>query len=414
MKAPKVVWFKPLLVSVALLAAALPLVMGGTANAAKPEKVVFALTGDFTGPYAPITGAFLPGLQDAIKHINDDLGGVAGVPMEMVLRDNGGKVALGLQQYPEVMAHQPKPMFISIVMTPLAEALRDRLVEDDIVGFVPSSIKDLYPQGNAYGMYALYTEQAAVGLKWAIENHWKGKGRPKVGIITWDTSYGRAILEPEFFDYIKEIGFDHVGTELFGIREVDVTTHLVRLRAKSPDYIVTNTTAGGPIAIAKAMKELGMTQPFFNGGGGEWATVRLNPELFEGAFVVTATASFDEPNAGMKKVLEYWKTNDRTLKDLTLFYVEGFKEALIAHDVLETIVKSKGWDGVNTAAIKAEMNKINDVQLFGGAVRTTYTEQKRSTPWVAIYQVRGGKLINMAPGGADFIEAPDLRPKEFK
>src|SRR3990172_1866152 len=108
----------------------------------------------------------------------------------------------------------------------------------------------------------------------------------------------------------------------------------------------------------------------------------------------------------MQKILEFLKKNNRSIKDQTIFYIEGFKEAVLAHDVLVKIVKRDGWAGVKTASIKAELDKVKDWDLFGGAVRTTYTDRKRTTPWVSMYEIRGGKLINVVPGGAEFIQAP--------
>ncbi len=76
----------------------LALIVGFSAEclAKKPESIVIGLLADMTGPYAAITGHAPAGLEDAVKYINEGLGGIGGVKLRTVIRDNLGKVALGL------------------------------------------------------------------------------------------------------------------------------------------------------------------------------------------------------------------------------------------------------------------------------------------------------------------------------
>ena len=59
----------------------------------KPEKLYIGVLADMSGPYAPVVGSFRPGYIDACKYINEEMGGIKGVPVEPLIRDNGGKVA---------------------------------------------------------------------------------------------------------------------------------------------------------------------------------------------------------------------------------------------------------------------------------------------------------------------------------
>ena len=133
----------------------------------------------------------------------------------------------------------------------MGEALRPRLVEDGIVGIHAGALVSVYPLGNSYAYYPMYDEWMAVALDWVKKNH-KGKGNPRVGILTWDTGFGRAIMTEHGLGYFKKAGVDMAGKpQLYGIRDVDVTTQLMQLRMAKADYIYTNTTAGGCLAIRK-------------------------------------------------------------------------------------------------------------------------------------------------------------------
>ena len=266
----------------------------------KPDVIRVGYILDLTGPYAPITGPLAPGAIDAWKYINAELGGVHGVKVEPVIRDFAGKMPLALSAYNELINMDPKPLFFLSGSSTLAAALRERFKEDNVIGMSPTSVDSIYPVANTFGIYPLYAEMLALGVKY-IKDNWKENRRPKVGIITWDTGYGRAVVLDEFYAYIKGIGVDHVGTELFGIREQDATSQLLRLRAKKADWLITNTTVHGPTVIKKGCKAIDWDVKLLNTIGGDWATVGIAPQLFNGDISVFNLKGFDEAGANIIK-----------------------------------------------------------------------------------------------------------------
>jgi len=386
------------------------------ALAEKPDEYVVALLGDMTGPYASVVGPMVPGAQDAVQYVNQELGGIDGVKLKLICRDNTGKAALGLQQYAELIGMKPKPNFFGVPHTPTAEALREKIVKDDALGFFPGSVPDLYPQGNSYSFYALYPEQSAIFIKWLRAN-WTEKRNPRIAIITWDQAYGRAILTQEFFDFCKKMKVDIVAKELFGVRDVDLTTHMVRIRAKKPDWLVTNNVGSGPIAIMRAAKELGMDIKLANNVGGDWGTIRLDPELFEGCISVMHCASYDNmDHPGIKKIYGYLKKNNRGIKEQTGFYILGWQYILMVHKTVTSAVVKVGWDKLDTDAIKYELNHLTDWTPLDGVVKVTYTDRVRQSHWLRIYENKDGKLVPPGGklGGTDFIEAPNLIPAKYR
>jgi len=384
--------------------------------AKKPASLTVAVLGDLTGPYASVVGSFPPGSEDAVRYVNEELGGIDGVKLNLVIRDNTGKAALGLQQYAELISMRPKPLFFGVPHTPTAEALREKIVRDDVIGFFPGSVPDLYPQGNSYAFYALYPEQSAVFIRWLRAN-WKEKRNPRVAILTWDQAYGRAILTKEFFDYCKKMKVDIVAQELFGVRDVDLTTHMVRIRAKKPDWILTNNTGPGPLAIMRAVKELGMKVRLANNVGGDWGTIRLDPALFEGCISVLHVASYDNSDhPGIKKVLEYQKKNNRTIKEVSGFYMLGWEYILMIHKSVGQAVAKVGWENLTTSVIKNELNHFTNWMPLGGVVKVTYTDKRRASPWLRIYKIKGGKLVPPGGklGGAEFVKAPNMTPLKYR
>ncbi|OPX40437.1 MAG: hypothetical protein B1H11_00085 [Desulfobacteraceae bacterium 4484_190.1] len=386
------------------------------ALAEKPKSITVALIGDLTGPYASVVGPMAPGAEDACKYINNELGGIDGVKIKLVVRDNTGKASLGLQQYAELIGMKPKPLFFGVPHTPTAEALRSKVLADDVIGFFPSSIADIFPVGNTVGFYALYPSHAALFLKWLKEN-WKEKRNPRVAIITWNQAYGKAILTPEVYAYAKKIGVDIVATELFGTRDLDLTTQMVRIRAKKPDWLLTNNVGSGPVAIMRAVKELGMKVKLANSVGGGWGTVRLDPSLFEDCVAVFHCESFDNTaHPGMKKIMHYLKINNRSIKEQTNFYIIGWQYILMVKKVIRDVVAEVGWDNMTTAKIKEKLFSLNDWQPLDGVVRVTYSKKLPASPWMKIYKIKGGKLIpaDGKLGGGEWVKCPDMTPAKYR
>jgi len=406
-------WFKKIVVVGAAFCLALILGFSSECPAKKPEILNFPLIGCITGPYAPIVGPMVPMFEDAVSYINDELGGVHGVKINPVIRDMGGVVATGVQQYEEVILMKPKPYFIFPVFSPLAEAIRDKFVASNVIGLVGGTTGSVYPLGNSYAFYALYVNMTAAGIKWFKDN-FKEKRNPRIAIITWDSSYGRCIMVPEFDDYCKKIGVDIVAKELFGMRDIDVTTQMVRIRAKKPDLLVTATTAHGYIAIMKAVRELGMDVKLLNSEGGDWGTVRLDPELFEGCISVLHCLSFDNvDHPGIKKLLSYMKKYNRTENEKTALALTSWQVALMFHKVMTGAVDKVGWDKLDVNVLKNEMNHLTNWEPLGGIVRVTYTDKSRFPLTGAIMKIQNGKFINVKGPGV-LVDLPDLTPAKYR
>lgn len=375
--------------------------------AGKPDKIHVAAIGDFSGPYAPVVGSHSPGAKDAWKYFNEEKGGIKGVQVVPLLRDTGGKVALGLTMYNELINMNPKPLFVDTSLTPLGEALRPRLVEDGIVGIHAGALVSVYPLGNSYAYYPMYDEWMAVALDW-VKKTWKGKGNPRVGVLTWDTGYGRAILTENGLAYFKKAGVDMAGkVQVFGIRDVEVTTQLMQLRAAKADYIYTNTTAGGPLAIRKGCMEMGWDVPLI-AGGLDYGTLKLNPAAFEGQLVPRPWVSWqEEDNPAVQFLLEQMKKNNRTEREKSAFYMVGWTCAAAQYMAMNQVVEKYGWDGLNAKNLKEALNTIKDWKPFGGMANITYTAKRPVPRGVRMFQVKGGKILPIA----DWQVAPNFLPE---
>jgi ABC-type branched-subunit amino acid transport system substrate-binding protein len=334
------------------------------------------------------------------------MGGIAGVPVEPLLRDNGGKVAVSLAQYNELINRKPKPTFIDTAFSPVAEALRPRYVEDDMIGIHAGNIVAVYPRANSYAYYPMYDEWFGLAAKWFKDN-WKEKRNPRIGIITWDTAYGRGMLTDKFFDYCKEIGVDLVGKpQLFGIRDVDVTAQLMKLRMWKSDFVMSSIVAGGVLAVKKGMDEMGWKVPYV-ANGLDLGTLNLDPVALDGIYVQRALLSWNETDhPAMKFVLKQFKKNNRTKNDMSAFYLLAWINMAVEKKVIEEVVDKHGWDGLTTKNLKAAMNRVTDFMPWGGLCKLTYTAKRPVPAYMAMYQGQNGKILPVS----GWEKVPDFLP----
>lgn len=374
----------------------------------KPDKLVYGCIVDMTGPYAPIVGPAYAAFTDAVEYVNAN-GGIRGVPIEAVVRDCAGKVDLGVNMYMQMREIKPRPSMIYGVISGVGEALKERLNEDQIPAMWVCSSAVIYPAMYTFGAYPNYADTCGMFINWLAENS-KGKKAPRMAFLTWDTTYGRAVLSDEVYQYAKDKGVKIVATELFGVRDVDVTNQMMRIRAKKADWIYTNTAGSGPVRVAKAAHEMGYKVGIAGAIGLDDSCLYINKEIFEGAVTAHSLINWCETdNKGIQLMKHYIKKNKRKASYQTIMYPLGFTGILVFKEVVERIVDRYGWDQVNGPMIKKEMERLNnfnagDISIF------SYTPDRHSTIMAKLYQVQNGKWRPIT----EMRECPDLRPAKFR
>lgn len=395
-------------IAVACFAFLFGLVLIPEAMAAKPDVIKIACIPDMTGPYAAIVGPANVAFMDGCEYVNET-GGIKGVKVEPLVRDCGGKVDVGMSHYMEIKEMKPRPPVIFGVISGLGEALKMRLNEDQFPAIWVCSTEVVYPAGYTFGWYPTYADLCGLFIDWLAET-WKGQGRPKLAFLTWDTTYGRAVLYDEVNEYAKKKGVDVVATELFGVRDVDVSTQLVRIRDKGADWIFTNTAGRGPVIVAKGIKELGYKVGLAGSIGLDESCLYIDPVAMEGAITINHRVSWAEKDhPGIKVMNQYIEKNKRKETDKTIMYPMGFAGALLAKEVIGRAVDKVGWDKLSGAAIKAELENLKDFSPLDIAY-FSYGPTRRSPSKAKVFQAKGKDLLPIT----GWRECPDLRPAKYK
>ena len=377
----------------------------------KPALLRIGVITDATGPYAATAGPAHNGFVDACQYVNDH-GGVKGVPLEAIVFDCGGKIDLAVSQYMHIKEMKPRPLVTFTFISSVGEALHDRYIEDKMVGINTASAEAIYPRGNTFGWYPLYSDMYGLFCDWLKET-WKEPRPPRLAFVTWDTTYGKAVLYPECYEYAKAKGIEIVATEMYTPKDIDLTPHLTRARGKRADWVFSNTVGSGPVPVLKAIKEIGWQDVKFcvGGVGYCWATLYIAPEEFEGTYGLMPWYGWDEPEQpGIKTITDYFKMKGRSaVKDRTVVYLMAWYYTLLFQDVITKTVDAVGWNKLNSLAIKEQMFKVKNYSPLG-CMPITFTKDRMSPTKARVAQIKAGKMLPLT----DFRECPDIRPAKFR
>jgi len=384
-----------------------------SASSKKPKEIQLVLLGDMSGPYASATLPVKFGFVDACAYINDR-GGIKGVPIKVIERDSGGKVDAAISHYMGIREMSPKPLGIVGYVSGEGEALRERFGEDKIPAIWVTATPVIYPASYTFGIFPLYSDFFGLFIDWLVEDwypkqDWYKKRAPRLAFLTWDSAYGRAPLTDESYAYAKKRGVDIVATELYGLRNVDVTTQLVRIRSKKVDWIYNNTTSHGPAVVAKSMKGLGYKVNFASTPFDQ-ASYRLAGNDLEGTVGPWSHRSPDElDHPGVKAAMDYFKKKGRKEKHSTNYYILLWGAVLTFEEAINRAVDEVGWEKLDGAAVKAQMEKLKDFSPMG-LCHYTFTSKKHSPSKARMYRAEGGKILPFT----NWEDCPDLRPAKFR
>jgi len=390
----------------------------------KPEKWTFYMTGDYSGPMAPINAAHIPFSVDFCNWMNEQ-GGIRGVPVACIARDNGGDLAQGVAAYDYYRTLEPKPVIGSFHPAYVAEALRERLIEDEIVDFMNTpSNSTVFPVSYLIAAAPSYVGCMATTMEYAKET-WKG-GDIKLGLLTWDNAFGKAIFDDQFRQWCDEQeGIELVAEEVFAPADTDVSTQIMSMKNKGVNWIFDNTNGHGPVVISKSLEALGLLAQDINDTtpgkihratdvwGMDESSVRLGGGpggILEGLIGIRSGASWSETdNPGVQMVKEQADKNNRGPELRNVSYMLKWGKWYFVTELVGELVDEYGWEGVTGKNLRdkmlntAEFNAL-DLAVFG------YTPKHPYTMVGKVYQVQNGELLPIT----GVRQMPDLRPEEYR
>lgn len=366
----------------ALLALALIWPNTGTAKTIKVGAAI-----NLTGPASTWGQFHAKGQQDYFRYVNEVKGGVAGNKIEMILVDTAYKV-------PEAVA-----------------AVRKFAVQDNVdmiatwgvgEGLAAKPIIQQYkiptinystgweilepPIAYMYLPFGSYRMDCEAVLDYIRAIH-KGKETPKVGLLTYNSAYGRSIHKPSR-EYAEKQNINIVAIEEFPAITVDLTTELLRLQKSGAEYIFMQMLPASIITTFRSADRIGYDPPFF----GTWTST--DPDFFKmGQGLIRNRLRIQFPGGlptdntpGVKVLQELWKRY-KTVDKFDASYWEGIVVGMIMERAM--IRAQEKFKEINRDTLNRAMESFKQ-EDFGGLIpNVTYTPTDHGASFSArIVQVK--------------------------
>src|SRR5437870_3308828 len=344
---------------------------------------------DLTGPTSDQGKDIAQGRIDAVQYINEK-GGINGKKIELVSVEYGFQPPRAVAAYKKFV-EDDKVLLVLGYGTPDTEALRPYISKDKmpyISGSYSGHLTDPRQTPFNFPGGIDYTSQIRIFLNYVKET-WKDASRkPRVAFIFADNAYGRAPIEAGRA-YAKEIGVDLVDEEVIPTVVTDVTSQLLTMKQKDPDFAYINTNTQWVPVVLKDSYKLGLkTKYVVNNYGIDERTPGLAGEAAEGVMGIQDVAYWGENVPGMKTLLEFHQKhhpNDTHASP----YVRGWMWMVLAVEAIKRAGPNPTGD-----ALKKALESFKDFDPWGLAPAFTYTnEDHRPTNRAKLVLIKGGKVV---------------------
>ena len=388
-----------------------------TPEIVKPEGVWIAFNSAVSGPYAAVCAPLYPAYVAVTEYINVELGGLYGVPWRFVFMDTGYSVEKAIANLMVIKDMKPKPIGMGSTVSTETEALNPLTAEAEIPVIGSGSYPSVYPALYQFAYYKANPDAFGYFIDWLVRT---GQGDKKVAFLTWDSTYGRSILEDTCYAYAEQKGVDIVATELFGMRDVDVTTQLTRIRAAGADWIFTTATSMGAYTIMKGVKETQLDVEVCGviNACVDPAVMLIDPPVFEGFWRVSGLWSADywrDPpgiQPGIRLARDYFERQGKPETQWgTVGIYMGWIDHLIFYDAAKTVVDKYGWENLDGKHVKEVMETYTNFDPFFGTQLVSYSPTKHTMDCAMMSKVVNGRITMMEK---EWGVCPDLRPAEYR
>lgn len=405
-------------ICLALMIVALPLVSACTEADKTGKTLKVGISTPTTGPAAekgvPMGHANL----DAMKYINDELGGVEGYKIDVVWLDNGydaSKVVTIVKRFMDEGC-----LMFATSSSAMMTASMEIANRAGFPGMAAFSSPIIYrPPQHIYGQLPDYGDDFLAFMKYYMDEVWKGTGKPKVALHLLNNSTGAGARDAARA-FADSLGIEIVATEEHSKTTTSEMESLTRVKAANPDLLYISSTPAPTALIVKNAYELGMFPGITVASGHAGFTKALvdiaGADIAEGVYGVFPTVSWGDDVPGMAKMTEYCQNlhpDDYGNMD----YITSWAQSLIMAEILKVAVKNAGYDALaagdadSWAALEDEgIKKLKNYEVEGLHGPVNYTEgDNRLSKSVRVFQVKGGEITALT----DWIDAPVVAYEEY-
>lgn len=351
----------------------------GTFAWAKPIKVGAII--NLTGPASSWGQYHAKGHKDYFRYVNEVKGGIAGNKLDLTVVDHAYKAAESVKYVKKFCTLDKMDMIATwdagsgTMAKPIIQKYKIPLINYSTLEVI---IKP--PFDYAYLPFGSYIMDSYAVLEYINTIH-EGKEAPKVGLLTYNNTYGKAIHAPSK-EYAAKYGINIVDIEYFPPKALDLTTELLRLKKAGAEYIFVQILPTHIVMALKSADRVNYDVPFF----ATWTAT--DSDFFtrgKGLIRDRVTMQFSgclpvDGTRGVKLLETLWKRY-KTVDKFDCSYWEGVAIAMIMERAFQRAHEKFGE--INSETINDALETFRD-EDFGGLVpNVTYTKTDHSASFTA-------------------------------
>ncbi|MBW1680802.1 MAG: ABC transporter substrate-binding protein [Deltaproteobacteria bacterium] len=363
-----------------VLLIALGISAAGPSTPAFAKDVKVGAIINLTGPASSWGQYHAKGQQDYTRYVNEVKGGVYGNKIALTVVDHGYKVPEAVK-YVKKFCTEDKMDIIAtwdagsgIMAKPIFQKYKVPDINySTYIGFLKPPIDYAYLPFGDYNMdsYAI--------LEY-IKNLHKG-GVPKVGLLTYNNAYGKAIHGP-CKEYAAKYNVNIVAIEQFPPKSLDLKTELLRLKNKGAQYVVMQVLPSAVLMALQSADRVNYDVPFF----ATWTST--DPDFFKRAkgllrnrMAVQFCGGLPADRSPGVRLLQDLGRRYGTVIKFDFSYWEGVVIGMIMERAFQRAHEKFGE--INSGTINQALQTFRN-ENFGGLVPDiTYTNTDHSASWKA-------------------------------
>jgi branched-chain amino acid transport system substrate-binding protein len=347
------------------------------------------------GAVQPITGRFAfagininAGVEDALMMANE-AGGINGKKIQYIMEDGQYQLDVAIAAFKRIMS-KDNPMIMYGESTGLGKAMSPEI--KDRFKILYSSTSFSSELADAAANPFIFVPGPTYGDMFAILLKFIAKETPgaKVAFFYSDTEFGKDPI-PFARQMCKELKLDLVAEEVAQVGAVDVTSQVLDLKRKNPDYVIFQGFVVDPVqTVIKQARDFGMKCKFMGTfwGASKMIIENLGP-LAEGYMAVNPYMYWWNEDVPMiKKIREYTQKKYPNVKDRDNSYMQGFMTGLIFVECLKRADKAGELNG--EGLVKA-LNSLKDFD--SGGLSAPYTIKNNKFPVARVWKANIEKKI---------------------
>lgn len=405
-------------ICLALIVAVLPLASACGPKAQPGQVLKIGMMTPTTGPAAEKGRPMGDANLDAIKYINDELGGVLGYKIEVDWVDSNydaAKIVTITQRFMD----ENDLLFTVAASKEMTTAMQsaNRAGFPGIAAFTAPSL--YRPPQHIYGQLPDYGDDAIAFANYYLKNIWKGTGKPKFALHLLNNSTGYGARDA-FLAKADELGIEVISTDEHSATTTSEMESLTRIKALNPDVLYISSTPAPTAVIIKNARDLGLYPGVTIGLSHAAITKALvdiaGADAVEGVYGVYPTVTWDANVPGMAKMTEYCQQlhpEDYGNMD----YIASWAQSLIVAEILKLAVKNAGydvlanggadaWNAIETQGIQ----KLKNYDVGGLQGPVSYTSgDNRLSKSVHVFQIKQGVITPMG----SWVNAPMIKYEDY-